>query len=112
MLNADQLRRLARAKTTPPYAAAFAEAAAKYMPQYGITDPKDVAAAWATFATETGGFRIMEENMSYSAKRLMQVWPSRFKSMKTANAYARNPQKLANKVYGVNAGVIFHHYPE
>lgn len=104
MLNADQLRRLARARKIPKYAEAFADAAAKYMPEFGITDEKDVAAAWATFATETGGFRILEENMSYSAKRMMEVWPSRFKTLRSAEPYARNPQKLANKVYGGRLG--------
>lgn len=104
MLSPDQLRRLARARQMPKHAEALAKAAAKYMPRYGITHPDDVAAAWAVFATETGGFKTLEENLNYSAPRLMKVWPSRFRTRARANQFARNPQKLANEVYGRRLG--------
>ena len=44
------------------------------------------------------------ENLSYTAERIRQVWPTRFKSVAEAKPYARNPQKLANKVYGGRIG--------
>lgn len=104
MFSADQLRRIAGARNMPRHAEALAAAARKHMPAYGITNKLDIAAAWAIFATETGGFKVLEENLSYSAKRLVAVWPSRFKSLSAAKPYARNPQKLANKVYGARLG--------
>ncbi|GGJ47860.1 hypothetical protein GCM10008938_37330 [Deinococcus roseus] len=44
-----------------------------------------------------------EENLSYTARRILQVWPSRFKSLAEALPYERNPEALANKVYGNRA---------
>lgn len=44
------------------------------------------------------------ENMNYTAKRIMQVWPSRFKSLASAELYAHRPELLANEVYGNRLG--------
>lgn len=46
----------------------------------------------------------LEEGLSYSADRLCQVWPKRFPSLADAQPYARNPEALANKVYGGRLG--------
>lgn len=56
---------------------------------------------------ETGGLMIFRENMNYSAKRIVQVWPSRFKNEAAAAPYAQNPQALANKVYNGRIGNRF-----
>lgn len=48
----------------------------------------------------------LEENLSYSAERIHQVWPSRFKSVDAAAFYARDPERLANAVYGGRMGNI------
>jgi putative chitinase len=59
----------------------------------------------ATVRHEVGADMIpIVENMNYSAKRIMQVWPSRFKSLKEAAPYANNPEKLGNNVYGNRLG--------
>ncbi|MDI7923421.1 glycoside hydrolase family 19 protein [Ferirhizobium litorale] len=56
-------------------------------------------------ATETGGFKIIEENLYYrTAERLLKVFPKRFKSNADAQPYVRNPQALANFVYGNRYG--------
>ncbi|MGE4243707.1 hypothetical protein [Ramlibacter sp.] len=47
---------------------------------------------------------LLEERLSYSAERLMAVWPSRFPSYDLASMYAGNPRKLANAVYGGRMG--------
>jgi len=44
------------------------------------------------------------ENMNYSAKRITQVWPSRFKTIEAAEPYANNPAKLGNNVYANRLG--------
>lgn len=49
------------------------------------------------------------ESMSYSARRMTEVWPSRFRTIASAQPYARNPRKLANKVYGGRMG---NHLPD
>ncbi|MDO9043495.1 MAG: hypothetical protein Q7U64_14315 [Desulfocapsaceae bacterium] len=55
---------------------------------------------------ETGGLAIQFENLNYSAKRLPQVWPSRFlpKGPLDPIEYEHNPEKLANEVYGNRMG--------
>ena len=53
---------------------------------------------------ESGGFRTLNENLNYSAQGLRNTWPSRFPDDATANAYARQPEKIANKVYGGRMG--------
>lgn len=71
----------------------------------GYSDPRWLAYIMATAHHETGGsFEPVEENLGYSAERLMQVWPSRFPSLIAARPYAGNPEKLANKVYGDRMG--------
>jgi putative chitinase len=79
-------------------------AANHLLPKYGITKPKRIALFLANIATETGGFRALEENLNYSAKRLTQVWKKRFPTIASARPYAHNPEKLANKVYGGRGG--------
>jgi putative chitinase len=70
----------------------------------GVITKRRLAHFLAQIATESGGLRYLEENLYYSAKRLMQVWPSRFKTMASTVGYANNPQALANKVYGGRLG--------
>lgn len=53
---------------------------------------------------ETCLLERLEENLSYSAERLVKVWPRRFPTLASARPYARNPEKLANKVYGGRMG--------
>jgi putative chitinase len=53
---------------------------------------------------ESDEFTRLEENLNYSAKRLTEVWPSRFPNIAAAQPYANNPRGLANKVYGGRMG--------
>lgn len=76
----------------------------EFMPRHKINTRKRICLFLANTLTETGGFRKLEENLNYSAKRLRQVWPSRFPTNTIANRYARNPEALANFVYGNRGG--------
>lgn len=58
---------------------------------------------FAQLSHETGNFKRFEENLNYSAERLVAVWPKRF-TAESAKAYHRNPEKIANKVYGGRMG--------
>lgn len=53
---------------------------------------------------ESDEFRRLEENLNYSAARLLQVWPHRFRTLQDAAPYANNPQKAAVKLYGGRMG--------
>ncbi len=75
--------------------------------RYGISQtPLRVAHFMAQILHESGGLAIQFENLNYSAGRLPKVWPSRFKPSGALDpsAYANNPQKLANEVYGGRMG--------
>ena len=53
---------------------------------------------------ESQGLTRMEENLRYSAQRIMQVWPSRFPTLADAAPCAYDPERLANRVYGGRYG--------
>jgi putative chitinase len=46
----------------------------------------------------------ISENLNYTAARLVKVFPSRFKSIEAAKPFEKNPEALANKVYGGRYG--------
>lgn len=73
-------------------------------PVYGITNRYAVAAFLANLVHESNGFSSKSENMNYTASRIVAVWPSRFKTVVDAQPFARNPEALANKVYGGRMG--------
>ena len=56
-------------------------------------------------AHESLQFTVTAENLFYSTpERIRAIWPSRFASVAAARPFARNPRKLANKVYGGRLG--------
>lgn len=87
-----------------PYAQNWLGALNQLMPDYEINTPKRVAAFIAQCAHESGGFRFLRENLNYKAESLIKVFPKYFKDMATAQAYARQPQKIANRVYANRMG--------
>lgn len=51
------------------------------------------------------GLQPRAENLTYTtAAQIRKTWPSRFKTVAAAQPYVRNPQKLANRVYGSRMG--------
>ena len=70
---------------------------------FGITEPKRIAAYLSNVLVESNYLRSDSENLNYSAEGLMKTWPSRFDRAK-AEAYARNPEKIANYVYANRYG--------
>jgi putative chitinase len=60
----------------------------------------------AQLGHESNGLTNREENLNYSATRLMEIWPGRFPTMEIAEQYDRNPEKLANFVYGGRLGNV------
>lgn len=81
----------------------WVEAMNTILPKYDIVTPKRLAAFLAQTAHESAGFTAVRENLNYSAQALMKTWPSRFNAT-TAAAYARQPEKIANKVYANRMG--------
>ena len=67
--------------------------------KFGINTPLRVAHFLAQCGHESGGFRVTQENLNYSAKGLNGIFRKYFPTEAAAAAYARQPQKIANKVY-------------
>lgn len=67
--------------------------------KYSIDTPKRQACFLGQLLHESGGFKFLKENLNYSAKALMNTWPSRFPDMDIAEKYEHNPSKIAGKVY-------------
>lgn len=53
---------------------------------------------------ETGGFIKFVENLNYSAERLLVIFPKYFKTLEAAKKVAKNPEAIANIVYGGRMG--------
>ena len=97
MVSAEQLRRL---KINPDLASVFNET----FERWGLVAPIHQAAFIGQCGHESGNFTKLEEGLSYSAERLMKIWPKRFPTIEIARQYGRNPRKIANKVYGGRMG--------
>lgn len=67
----------------------------------------DVAMLFTQVGHESSDLTRLEENLNYSAERLMVVWPSRFPDLATAKRFAGDPEALANRVYGDRLGNTF-----
>ena len=52
---------------------------------------------------ETGGFKLFVENLNYSADGLKKIFPIYFPG-NMADLYARQPEKIANRVYASRMG--------
>lgn len=65
-----------------------------------------LAYALATAYHEVGSaMKPVSENLYYStAARIRAVWPTRFATVAAAQPYAKNPERLANKVYANRMG--------
>lgn len=87
-----------------PYADHWHHALEQLLPDYEINTPRRIAAFVAQCAHESGGFRFVTENLNYKAESLMKVFPKYYHDMDLARAHAKNPQKIANRVYANRMG--------
>jgi len=82
----------------------LANACVVHFPAYGVDKSvARMADMLAQTANETGGYKIFNENLNYSAEALVRTWPSRFTAASAAQ-YARKPELIAGKVYGDRMG--------
>ena len=76
----------------------------KYCNKYEINTALRLAHFLAQVNHESSNMKVIEENLNYSAKRLLQVFPSYFKNLEEAKLYEYRPQKIANRVYANRMG--------
>jgi putative chitinase len=72
--------------------------------KFEINTPLRLAHFLAQCGHESGGFRLVKENLNYSAKGLMGIFKKYFPTEALAKQYERKPEKIANKVYGNRMG--------
>lgn len=76
------------------------------MIDFKINTPHRIAAFLGQTCFESANFTATEENLNYSATRILQVFPTHVSGMSDATSLARNPEALANRVYGSRIGNV------
>jgi len=97
MVNAEQLKQLHIGEQ-------WVDALNETFARFNILSPVQQASFIGQCGHECGNFKVLEENLNYRAETLMKLWAKRFPTIEIANEYARNPKKIANKVYASRMG--------
>ena len=74
------------------------------MDTFQINTPLRLAHFLAQCGHESGGFKLTNENLNYSADGLKKIFPKYFAQAGLAESYARQPEKIASRVYGGRMG--------
>ena len=74
------------------------------MDTFQINTPLRLAHFLAQCGHESGGFKLTNENLNYSADGLKKIFPKYFAQAGLAESYARQPEKIASKVYANRMG--------
>ena len=72
--------------------------------RYSINNTVRQAAFLGQCMHESNNFKVLQENLHYSANGLKAAWGSRFPTDEIANKYANHPDMIANKVYANRMG--------
>ena len=86
-----------------PADGAFGPGTMKAAMAYYKMTPERAAHFFAQTAHESGGFKIFSENLNYSAQGLQGVFGKYFPG-NLEESYARQPQKIASRVYASRMG--------
>jgi putative chitinase len=86
---------------------AIAAASGPVFAKFGLTNIRRVWGFFSVALEESGGLTRFTEDLFYSNERAHEVWPSIFPTAASAQAFAGNPQTLADKVYGGRMGNKF-----
>ena len=73
------------------------------MAKFEINTPLRLAHFLAQCGHESGGFKATQENLNYSADGLKKIFPKYF-PQNLSESYARQPEKIASRVYGGRMG--------
>lgn len=71
---------------------------------FQINTPLRLAHFLAQCSHESANFTAVRENLNYSKDGLRKIFPKYFPTDALAEAYARQPEKIANKVYANRMG--------
>jgi putative chitinase len=74
------------------------------MARWAVNTPRRAALFLGQVAVESEGFRRTKEDLSYSAERMCEVWPSHFPAIADALPFAFRPRALACRIYANRLG--------
>ena len=74
------------------------------MAKFGLDTPIKLAHFLSQAGHESGGFKVVNENLNYGAKGLRNIFGKYFPTDDKALLYERKPEKIANLVYGGRMG--------
>lgn len=83
---------------------AWFDACVEIFPHYELTTVNRVAAFIAQCGHESNNFMTLEENLNYSASGLVKTFKKYFADETIASQYAKQPEKIANRVYANRMG--------
>lgn len=83
--------------------AQYVEPLNKTLKDFGMDNPLGARAFLAQVGHESAGFSAVRENLNYSESGLLKIFGKYFNAQ-TAKAYARQPEKIANRVYANRMG--------
>lgn len=83
---------------------AFGPNTAKQICNHYALNPERGAHFLGQLVHESGTFKYTEENLNYSTEAILKVFGKYFESESDAEQCARNPQALADRVYGGRMG--------
>ena len=72
--------------------------------KFNLNSQLKLAHFLAQAAHESNRFTSVYENLNYSAEALMKVFTKYFPDIKSANSYARQPEKIGSRVYANRMG--------
>ena len=76
----------------------------QYCEKYKINTVERISHFLAQINYESGYMNYVEENLNYSAKQLLKVFPKYLKTLDEAKEYEYKGEKIANKVYANRMG--------
>jgi len=91
-------------KIMPRASATFIESLINAMAEFGINTPARQQMFVATVAHESAQLTVLVENLNYSAEALRRVFGKYFPTDAMAANYARQPARIANRVYANRGG--------
>ncbi len=71
---------------------------------FGINNNLRMSHFLSQCSHESGHFKHLSENLNYSSEGLLKIFKKYFISEEIAKGYARNPEKIASKVYANRMG--------
>ncbi len=98
LLTVDSLRHI-MPNASEDHISKYFDALNSQMNKFGINTPLRIAHFIAQVAHESGSLKYSSENLNYSEKALRAVFGKYFPTDELAEAYARQPEKIANRVY-------------